>query len=64
MVNFAASKISRDGHSDIQTDRQTDQGTHPLIESHRQQLKIEEERKEREEEKKEGRKEKGIFIPE
>ena len=28
MVNFAASEILCDGHSDIQTDRQTDQGTH------------------------------------
>ena len=34
-VNFAASEISRDGHSD----RPTNQGTHPLIESLRQRLK-------------------------
>ena len=32
-VNFVASKISRNGHSDRHSDIQTDQGTHPLIES-------------------------------
>ena len=35
-ADFASSKISRSGHSE----RQTDQGTQPLIESLRQRLKM------------------------